>query len=98
MLEIEAGDDGRVILKGRLDTAQCAKAQSFLDSLDNPGVLDFANLDYISSAGLGVLLIVQKRAMKAGGGLTIINVNNHIHDIFRFSGFDKIFKIERAAS
>lgn len=96
MLEIEAGDDGRVILKGRLDTAQCAKAQAFLDSLENPEVLDFANLDYISSAGLGVLLIVQKRAMKAGGGLKIVNVNNHIHDIFRFSGFDKIFKIERA--
>lgn len=98
MLEIEAGDDGRVILTGRLDTAQCAKAQSFLDTLENPEVLDFANLDYISSAGLGVLLIVQKRAMKAGGGLRIVNVNNHIHDIFRFSGFDKIFKIERAGT
>jgi len=94
MLEIEAGDDGRIILKGRLDTAQCAKAQSFLDTLESPDVLDFADLDYISSAGLGVLLIVQKRAMKAGGGLRIINVNKHINDIFRFSGFDKIFKIE----
>jgi anti-anti-sigma factor len=59
-------------------------------------VLDFAQLEYISSAGLGVLLIAQKRAMKEGGSLTIVNVNNHIFDIFRFSGFDKIFKIERA--
>jgi len=95
MLEIESGEDGRVILSGRLDTAQCAKAQAFLDNLGVPSVLDFAALDYISSAGLGVLLIAQKRAMKAGGSLKIINVNNHIHDIFRFSGFDKIFKIER---
>ncbi|MCJ7558194.1 MAG: STAS domain-containing protein [Gammaproteobacteria bacterium] len=98
MLEIESGEDGRVILSGRLDTAQCAKAQAFLDNLGVPSVLDFAGLDYISSAGLGVLLIVQKRAMKVGESLKIINVNNHIHDIFRFSGFDKIFKIERAST
>lgn len=98
MLEIESGDDGRVIISGRLDTAQCAKAQAFLDGLSAPSVLDFAGLDYISSAGLGVLLITQKRAMKSGGSLSIINVNSHIHDIFRFSGFDKIFKIERSES
>jgi anti-anti-sigma factor len=96
MLEIESGEDGSVILRGRLDTAQCAKAQAFLDGLGNPSVLDFAALDYISSAGLGVLLIAQKRSLKAGSSLRIINVNNHIHDIFRFSGFDKIFQIERS--
>jgi hypothetical protein len=52
-------------------------------------------LDYISSAGLGVLLVAQKRAMSNGAGLTIININKHINDVFRFSGFDKIFKLER---
>lgn len=96
MFEIESTEDGHVLLTGRLDTAQSAKAQAFLDNVDAPKVLDFTHLEYISSAGLGVLLIAQKRAMKAGYGLTIINVNNHIHDIFRFSGFDKIFNIERS--
>ena len=61
-----------------------------------PEVLDFADLEYISSAGLGVLLIAQKRVMQSGGGLRIINLNRHIGDIFRFSGFDKIFTIEVA--
>lgn len=96
MFEIESADNGHVLLKGRLDTAQSAKAQAHLDTVETPRVLDFTDLEYISSAGLGVLLIAQKRAMKAGYGLTIINVNKHIHDIFRFSGFDKIFNIEKA--
>lgn len=59
-------------------------------------MLDFAGLEYISSAGLGVFLIIQKRAIQSGSGLTIINIKNHIYDIFRFSRFDKIFKIKRS--
>ena len=97
MFEIEMGTQGHVLMSGRLDTAQSAKAQAFLDSVPEATVLDFTDLDYISSAGLGVLLIVQKRVMKLGEVLRIINVNNHIHDVFRFSGFDKIFVIERVA-
>jgi anti-anti-sigma factor len=52
-----------------------------------------AGLEYISSAGLGILLKTQKRLVADGGGLKIINVNNHIHDVFRYSGFHTIFDI-----
>lgn len=96
MFDIATDEDGNVLLSGRLDSAQCAKAQAFFETVEDPRVLDFGGLEYISSAGLGVLLIVQKRALSGGGGLTIINVNKHIGDIFRFSGFDKIFRIELA--
>jgi anti-anti-sigma factor len=47
----------------------------------------------VSSAGLGVLLKTQKR-LGAAGGLTLVNVNAHILDVFRYSGFDQIFRIE----
>jgi len=94
MFEIAMRENGTVMLSGRLDSAQAARAQAFFDTVESPQVLDFGELDYISSAGLGVLLIVQKRLMSRGGGLTIVNVNKHISDIFRFSGFDKIFRIE----
>jgi anti-sigma B factor antagonist len=96
MFEIGYGDDGAIILTGRLDAAQADKAQQFLDAAGNPAVLDFAQLEYISSAGLGVLLALHKRLLAAGGGLRLINVNRHIHDIFRFSGFDRVFVIEAA--
>lgn len=98
MLEIELGDDGVIALAGRLDASQSEKAQSFLDSVADASTLDFSNLEYISSAGLGVLLRTQKRLMASGGGLKLINVNNHIMDVFRFSGFDHIFDVQGAGS
>jgi anti-anti-sigma factor len=55
--------------------------------------VDFAKLDYISSAGLGVLLAAQKELSARGQGLRIINMNGHIRDVFRLSGFDQIFDI-----
>ena len=97
MFEIGYGNDGVVTLAGRLDAAQADKAQQFLDAADAPTTLDFAQLEYISSAGLGVLLALHKRLLAAGGGLRLIRVNKHIHDIFRFSGFDRVFVIESVA-
>lgn len=94
MFHIDFGSDGEIICRGRLDAAQCEKAQSFMDSVAEARVLDFTDLEYISSAGLGVLLKTQKRLVASGAGLKIINVNNHIHDVFRYSGFNAIFDIE----
>jgi len=94
MFEIDYGSDGEVLYRGRLDAAQCAKAQSFMDEIAEARTLDFSKLEYISSAGLGILLKTQKRLAESGAALRIINVNNHIHDVFRYSGFDTIFDIE----
>lgn len=96
MFEIGYGDDGVIVLSGRFDAAQCDKAQAFLDAAGTPRVFDFRDLEYISSAGLGLLLRAHKRLLASGGKLRLTNVNNHIHDIFRFSGFDKVFDVERA--
>jgi anti-sigma B factor antagonist len=93
MFEIERAADGAMILVGRLDAAQAPKAQAALDALTGPCRLDCARLEYVSSAGLGVLLKTQKRL----GGLTLFNVSPHIMDVFRYSGFDQIFRIEARA-
>lgn len=94
MFAIELGENGDILCSGRLDAAQCAKAQDFMDSISGSSVLDFSQLEYISSAGLGILLKTQKRLVEGGAGLKIINVNNHIHDVFHYSGFHSIFEIE----
>ena len=57
-------------------------------------VIDFAELDYISSAGLGVLLGAQKRLGESGSSLKLVSMNKHIREIFRIAGFDRIFEIE----
>jgi anti-sigma B factor antagonist len=96
MLSIDLGAGGAVVLAGRLDAAQAASAQTFLDAQEGTVTLDCSGLEYISSAGLGVLLKTQKRLLAAGGKLRLTGVNRHIQDIFRYSGFDQIFEIEPA--
>lgn len=98
MFEIEFGEAETVAVDGRLDAAQAVKAQTFLDQVEGKCVLDLAKLEYISSAGLGVLLKTHKRLMGSGSGIKLINVSHHIHDIFRYSGFDKLFEIVPASS
>jgi anti-anti-sigma factor len=98
MFEIRLGDQGEVLMSGRLDAAQCDKALQFLDALPAPRVVDLAALEYISSAGLGVLLKTQKRVMAGGHGLRLVNANRHIRDIFKYAGFDRIFEIPPGAA
>lgn len=97
MLTTEIRADGAVVIAGRLDAAQAASAQAFLDGVNGATTLDCSRLEYISSAGLGVLLKTQKRLMASGGKLRLVAVSRHLHDIFQYSGFDQIFEIERAA-
>ena len=96
MMKIESGGDGVVIVAGRLDAAQAPAAQAFLDSVQGTVTLDASRLEYISSAGLGVLLKTQKRLLGSGGKLRLAGVGKHVRDIFVYSGFDQIFEIEPA--
>lgn len=94
MFEIESPAPGEVAFKGRLDAAQAEKAESFLEAMGGEFVIDLAGLEYISSAGLGVLLKAHKQMAAKGGGLKLIRVSNHVADIFKYSGFDRLFDIE----
>ena len=96
MLGIEQGRDGVVVVSGRLDAAQSATAQAFLDGVSGTVTLDCSGLEYISSAGLGVLLKTQKRLMAADGKLRLSGLKPHLRDIFTYSGFDQLFEIEPA--
>ena len=96
MLAIDFGADGAVVITGRLDAAQCPVAQSFLDKVDGAVILDCTGLEYVSSAGLGVLLKTQKRLKASSGKLRLVGVNRHLQDIVQYSGFDQIFEIEPA--
>jgi len=96
MLTIESRGEGIVVVRGRLDAAQAAHAQGFLDKVSGTVTLDVAGLEYISSAGLGVLLKTQKRLLSGAGKLRLSGVSPHLRDIFVYSGFDQLFEIEPA--
>lgn len=87
-----------IILKviGRLDTTTAPALESaVMDSTENCSslILDFDGLEYISSAGLRVILKAQK-SMAAKGGMKLRNVNETIMEIFEITGFSDILTIE----
>ena len=99
MLNITKTMDGSVltmVLEGRLDTTTAPQLESELKAaLDQADtlVLDFEKLEYISSAGLRVLLSAQK-VMAKKGSMTIRHVNDVIMEIFEVTGFIDILNIE----
>ncbi len=83
-------------LEGRLDTVTSPELEKSLqDSLDGVTelTLDFEKLDYISSAGLRVLLLAQKK-MSRQGSMKLVRVNETIMEIFEVTGFTDILSIE----
>ena len=85
-----------VQLEGRLDTITAPQLEKELqESFDGVTelILDFEKLDYISSAGLRVLLSAQK-VMNKQGQMKITHVNDTIREIFEVTGFTDILTIE----
>ena len=85
-----------IALEGRLDTMTAPELENELHaSLENADslVLDFAKLNYISSAGLRVLLSAHK-TMSGKGGMKVINVNEIVREVFDVTGFSDILTIE----
>ena len=83
-------------VEGRLETITSPELEAVVkNELDGVTELtfDFAKLDYISSAGLRVLLSAQKKMM-AQGSMKIINSNEIVNEIFSVTGFDDILTIE----
>ena len=82
--------------KGRLDTTTSpdleAELKASLDSVTEL-TMDFSELDYISSAGLRVLLAAHK-AMSGKGGMKVTHVNEIVGEIFEVTGFSDILTIE----
>ena len=89
--ELTLAIEGRIdtITSQELDKEINAESGNF-DSL----IMDLTDLEYISSAGLRVLIATQKKLKSEDIPFVIKNVNDTVGEIFRMSGFDKILKIE----
>ena len=85
-----------IALEGRLDTLTAPELERELNrDLDGADslTLDFSKLDYISSAGLRVLLSAHK-ALSGKGGMKVTNVNEIVSEVFEVTGFADILTIE----
>jgi len=91
-----AGQTLTIAVDGRLDTLTApkldAEIQGKLDGISEL-VFDFQNLDYISSAGLRILLSAQK-VMNKQGRMVIRNAKSEVKEIFEVTGFNDILTLE----
>jgi len=82
-------------LSGRIDALTSPELEIQLCQLKEVDllILDFRRVDYISSAGLRVMLILAGDLKKKGGELLLFGLNESVHEIFVISGFDTIIRV-----
>ena len=90
------GQSTTISPEGRIDTVTAPELEEAMSNV--PGdvaslTFDFANVEYISSAGLRVLLVAQKNMMKAGASMSIANVAPAVREVFDITGFSTIFTL-----
>lgn len=98
-IKIEKSENYTVLnLIGRLDTNTAGilenKLTELFDNNEKFIILNFKDLDYLSSAGLRVLLAAQKRIKSINGDMILKNVNNDVMEVFSITGFTEILKIK----
>jgi anti-anti-sigma factor len=84
-------------LDGRLDAASSPllerKINSFLDSGQAKLIMNFDHVEYLSSAGMRLLLVVSKRAKGHGGKLVLAAVHEDVMEVIKVAGFDQFLEI-----
>ena len=92
-------DDGVLVLLpvGRLDSTNARALEAIMVDRINAGehrmVVDFSRLNFISSSGMRVLLLAAKHLHSKQGALVLCAMQDHIHEIFRISGYDQLIPI-----
>ena len=89
--------DLAILVKGRLDTLTSPQLESELEPLLGKAgslTIDMSGVDYLSSAGLRLILTLQKHFKKEGGSFKLRNIQPGVREILRMTGFLKILSVE----
>ena len=92
MFEIRVSENDDILMIGRCDAAQEAIMVGFFSEVTATRTVDCAQLEYVSSAGLGILFGTQAR-LKPDDELIIANLSPHLREVFKIAGFDLHFTI-----
>ena len=97
-IKINQEEKGTVVkLFGRLDGVTCPELQEklvqLLENHSDKIIIDLEELDYVSSAGLRVLLLSQKKIKQIGGQIVLSAMRDTIKEVFDISGFSTLFPI-----
>ena len=99
-MDIAQCNEGRVTIvapRHKLDTGSApAAGQAFSELLEQGArriVVDLTDVEYVSSAGLRVLLVTAKQLRGMGGELRVCSLNDAVHEVFEISGFDRLLQV-----
>ena len=90
------GKKGTLVLEGKLSVATSPDLESAINELPkdvNEFVIDLTKLDYISSAGLRVLVSTEKIANQRNGSMTLMHPNEEVSEVFDMTGLADVFTI-----
>jgi len=99
-LNAQFSEDGKVFtvsISGRFDiTVYKDLVESYKDKLESVSkwILDMAEVEYVDSSALGMLLMMRERAGGENADITIVNLNSNLKKIFTTANFHKLFNIE----
>ncbi len=94
MFRLDPAGEGVVRLVGRLDGAEADQALKSFAALQGSIVADCSELDYISSAGIGVILATLQRLSRAGHTLRLHPVQPRVRNVFKYAGLADMLGIE----
>jgi len=104
-MDIAREQQGEIVivkLAGRFDSSAAPSAETEFNAALGSGAphlaIDMTGLDYISSAGLRVLLVMAKKVQQAAGKVALFGLNPNVREVFSVSGFDTIFTIQPDAA
>jgi len=100
--QVESRGDRRIVrIKGKVTFEHCPGLQGLLDSVLDEGVrqvmIDFKDVPFIDSSGVGEVLRLFRRMKDAGGEVVLLNPNQKLRDLFSMYRFDQFMKIREEA-
>jgi len=94
MFKISTDANGTIHLVGKMHDAHSKTVLETLQNVTESCTVDFSELVYISSSGLGLLLQAQKKLEASGHGLTLTGMSDHVRELFAITRFDILFDIK----
>jgi len=83
-----------VFLSGSLDTSKTEEVKEVFDKVENSINVDMSGLEFICSAGIGLMVMAYRKLKEKGEDICLVNLNEHINKVFKLSLLDKVFKIQ----
>ena len=94
MFELRETGPGQVQLSGRLDASEAESAMTAFRRLQGPLTADCSALEYISSAGISVIVETFRRLKAAGQEFRLVQMQPRVRNVFMYSGLDQVLTIE----